>query len=80
MMNLRHYLRIWLACLRYSMVRTMMFRGDFFVWALVELFLLRGTAGENRFGPDPLGGAQNMDRVFRGEVASRAAPSGVEQS
>jgi ABC-2 type transport system permease protein len=33
-----HYLRIWLATARYSLVRTMMFRGDFFVWALVELF------------------------------------------
>ena len=26
----------------------------FFVWGLVELFLLRGTVGENRYGPDPL--------------------------
>jgi ABC-2 type transport system permease protein len=33
-----NYLRIWLACARYSVVRTLMFRGDFFVWALVELF------------------------------------------
>jgi ABC-2 type transport system permease protein len=33
-----NYLRIWLACARYSIVRTLMFRGDFFVWALVELF------------------------------------------
>ena len=33
-----HYLRIWLSSARYSMVRTMMFRGDFFVWSLVELF------------------------------------------
>lgn len=32
-----HYLKIWLASARYSMVRTMMFRGDFFVWSLVEL-------------------------------------------
>jgi ABC-2 type transport system permease protein len=32
------YLRIWLAGARYSLVRTMMFRGDFFVWSLVELF------------------------------------------
>jgi len=32
------YLRIWLACARYSLVRTMMFRGDLFIWALVELF------------------------------------------
>ncbi len=33
-----NYLRIWLACARYSVVRTLMFRGDFLVWALVELF------------------------------------------
>jgi ABC-2 type transport system permease protein len=33
-----HYLRIWLATARYSIVRTLMFRGDFFVWSLVELF------------------------------------------
>src|SRR3954468_5501711 len=33
-----HYLKIWLACARYSVVRTMMFRFDFFLWAMVELF------------------------------------------
>ena len=33
-----NYLRIWLAGARYSLVRTLMFRGDFFVWSLVELF------------------------------------------
>lgn len=33
-----HYLRIWLAGIRYSLVRSMMFRGDFIMWALVELF------------------------------------------
>src|SRR6476659_3631017 len=37
-MNLAHYARIWLTSARYSIVRTLMFRGDFFVWALVELF------------------------------------------
>lgn len=31
-----HYLAIWLASARYSIIRTMMFRGDFFVWSLVE--------------------------------------------
>jgi len=31
-----HYLRIWLASARYSIVRTLMFRGDFLVWSLVE--------------------------------------------
>jgi uncharacterized membrane protein YhaH (DUF805 family) len=25
------------------------------LWAFIELFFFRGTAGENRFGPDPLG-------------------------
>ncbi len=33
-----HYFRIWLASARYSIVRTMMFRFDFFLWAMVELF------------------------------------------
>lgn len=26
------------------------------VWAFVELYVLRGTIGDNRFGPDPLAG------------------------
>jgi uncharacterized membrane protein YhaH (DUF805 family) len=26
------------------------------LWAFVELYILRGTAGDNRFGPDPLAG------------------------
>jgi ABC-2 type transport system permease protein len=30
------YLNIWLASVRYSIVRTLMFRGDFLVWSLVE--------------------------------------------
>jgi ABC-2 type transport system permease protein len=33
-----HYLRLWLASMRYSVVRSMMFRGDFIMWFLVELF------------------------------------------
>ena len=33
-----HYLRVWLACARYSIVRTMMFRFDFLMWSLVEFF------------------------------------------
>ncbi|MDA8527853.1 ABC-2 family transporter protein [bacterium] len=33
-----HYLKIWLASVRYSLVRSMMFRGDFIMWSLVELF------------------------------------------
>lgn len=35
-MKLIDYFRIWLACARYSVVRTMMFRFDFLMWALVE--------------------------------------------
>ena len=35
-MKLLAYLRIWLACARYSVVRTMMFRFDFLMWSLVE--------------------------------------------
>ena len=35
-MTILSYLRIWLACARYSVVRTMMFRFDFIMWALVE--------------------------------------------
>lgn len=38
MNTLLHYGRIWLASVRYSAVRTMMFRGDFIMWSLVELF------------------------------------------
>ena len=37
-MKLLSYFRIWLACIRYSVVRTMMFRFDTLMWALVELF------------------------------------------
>ncbi|GAB5559057.1 MAG: ABC transporter permease [Synoicihabitans sp.] len=38
MSTLLHYLRIWLASMRYSVVRSMMFRGDFIMWSLVEFF------------------------------------------
>ena len=31
-----HYFRIWLASARYAMVRTMMYRWDFFLWSAVE--------------------------------------------
>jgi ABC-2 type transport system permease protein len=37
-MTLAHYARLWLASARYSVVRTMMFRADFIMWSLVELF------------------------------------------
>lgn len=33
-----HYLRIWAAAARYSVVRTLMFRGDFLIWSMVEFF------------------------------------------
>jgi ABC-2 type transport system permease protein len=33
-----NYLQIWLAGARYSLIRTMMFRGDLLIWSLVELF------------------------------------------
>jgi len=33
-----HYFRLWLASMRYSVVRSMMFRADFIMWAMVELF------------------------------------------
>lgn len=35
-MDLRHYTRLWLASARYSIIRTMMFRFDFFLWSTVE--------------------------------------------
>jgi ABC-2 type transport system permease protein len=38
MSALSHYARLWLAGARYSVVRTMMFRADFIMWSLVELF------------------------------------------
>lgn len=37
-MGFAHYLKIWLASARYSVVRTMMFRMDFIMWSLVEFF------------------------------------------
>jgi ABC-2 type transport system permease protein len=35
--TLSHYLRIWLASARYSLIRATMFRGDLLVWSSVEL-------------------------------------------
>jgi ABC-2 type transport system permease protein len=32
-----HYLKLWLASVRYSVVRTLMFRFDFLLWSAVEL-------------------------------------------
>ncbi|MFT3780801.1 MAG: ABC-2 family transporter protein [Nibricoccus sp.] len=37
-MRLINYVRVWLACIRYSVVRTLMFRFDTLMWSLVELF------------------------------------------
>jgi ABC-2 type transport system permease protein len=36
-MKLINYFRLWLACVRYSVVRSMMFRMDFIMWSIVEL-------------------------------------------
>ena len=38
MSSLLRYARIWLASIRYSLVRAMMFRGELVMWALVEFF------------------------------------------
>jgi len=38
MNSLNHYLKLWLASVRYSVTRTLMFRGDFLLWSTVELF------------------------------------------
>ena len=34
------------------------------IWAFVELYCLRGTLGENRFGPDPLNPLMSVERTF----------------
>jgi ABC-2 type transport system permease protein len=36
-MSFLAYIRIWLASIRYSVVRTMMFRFDFFLWIVVDV-------------------------------------------
>lgn len=36
--SVSHYFKIWLSTARYSLVRMMMFRFDFFLWSTVELF------------------------------------------
>ena len=35
---LAQHLRVWAASARYSLTRALMFRGDFIIWSLVELF------------------------------------------
>lgn len=37
-MGIAHHLRVWAASARYSLVRTLMFRFDTLMWALVEFF------------------------------------------
>jgi uncharacterized membrane protein YhaH (DUF805 family) len=32
------------------------------IWALIAMGCLRGTAGPNRFGPDPLGGRPTTEK------------------
>lgn len=44
-MRAAQYVRIWLAGARYSVVRTMMFRGDFIMWSLVEFFWMGVNLG-----------------------------------
>jgi uncharacterized membrane protein YhaH (DUF805 family) len=39
------------------MVALMVLAGALGLWAFVELGLLRGTAGANAYGPDPLADA-----------------------
>ena len=34
------------------------------IWLVVELGFLRGTVGQNRFGPDPLAGSTNTPNRF----------------
>jgi uncharacterized membrane protein YhaH (DUF805 family) len=34
------------------------------IWSLIELGFLRGTAGENRFGPDPLASKESVAAAF----------------
>jgi ABC-2 type transport system permease protein len=41
-MKLVNYIRLWFACVRYSVVRSMMFRMDFIMWSIVE-FLWMGV-------------------------------------
>jgi ABC-2 type transport system permease protein len=41
-MKLANYIRLWFACVRYSVVRSMMFRLDFIMWSIVE-FLWMGV-------------------------------------
>ncbi|WP_231863600.1 ABC transporter permease [Cephaloticoccus capnophilus] len=38
MHKLNYYLKLWLASVRYSVTRTLMFRADFLLWSTVELF------------------------------------------
>lgn len=42
--------------LRWPATAIILIFGLLQAWAMVELFFLRGTAGENRYGPDPLAG------------------------
>lgn len=34
------------------------------IWLFIELGFLRGTEGDNRFGPDPLGSGREVAEVF----------------
>lgn len=44
------------------------------IWVLVELGFLRGTAGPNRFGPDPLGGGYGAPQWQQGMPPQQGWP------
>ncbi|MGD2135744.1 MAG: DUF805 domain-containing protein [Gemmatimonadales bacterium] len=47
------------------------------LWPMFELFLLRGTVGENRFGPDPLARPEAAPRIPPPtDVRAAGPPSG----
>jgi len=31
------------------------------IWVTIELWFLRGTVGQNKYGPDPLGGEEQAE-------------------
>jgi uncharacterized membrane protein YhaH (DUF805 family) len=35
-----------------------------YLWGFIELYCLRGTTGENRYGPDPLSPAADVEQTF----------------
>ncbi len=37
------------------------------IWPIIELWLLRGTTGDNQYGPDPLPGSNQQSQLAPGE-------------